>query len=480
MKDTNKKDMKKQLFMMLTLFVSVGSIAQPFGRALVPDMIADASIMLVRDTFYCYATTDGYGRGLETSGPPVVWKSTDFVHWSFNGICFPSAAKEKFWAPSKAVERNGRWYLYPTVNHYMHVAVSNSPGGPFRLARGEDRFEKPYAPAATLRQDGDRGGIDAEVFIDDDGQAYAFWGGRHVARLADDMMTLSDVQTLETRRKEYSEGPIFFKRKGIYYYLYTIGGDECYEYYYQMSRTSPLGPYETPAHDLVSTTDIEHGVFGPGHGCVFNVGDDYYFAFLEFGRRSTNRQTYVNKLEFNDDGTIRQVEVTLNGVGALRQVIDHQELRPVAITASSTREPYKIRYQNDRRCQRTEHYDAALAVDGANGSRWMSTDNDSLCWLMMDLGHSTMISRSEIAFVRPTAGHAYILEGSRDGKKWKRCGGHSDIQIRSPHTDHINKAYRYLRVTITHGVQGVWEWRVLGDQPQDARIPLPRIRGTGL
>ena len=67
---------------------------------------------------------------------------------------------------------------------------------------------------------------------------------------------------------------------------------------------------------------------------------------------------------------------------------------------------------------------------------------------MMDLGHSTMISRSEIAFVRPTAGHAYILEGSRDGKKWKRCGGHSDIQIRSPHTDHINKAYRYLRVNI--------------------------------
>ena len=117
-----------------------------------------------------------------------------------------------------------------------------------------------------------------------------------------------------------------------------------------MSRTSPLGPYETPAHDLVSTTDIEHGVVGPGHGCVFNVGDDYYFAFLEFGRRSTNRQTYVNKLEFNDDGTIRQVEVTLNGVGALRQVIDHQELRPVAITASSTQKPYKIRYQNDRRC----------------------------------------------------------------------------------------------------------------------------------
>lgn len=139
---------------------------------------------------------------------------------------------------------------------------------------------------------------------------------RHVAKLSDDMMTLGEIHTLQTRRTEYSEGPIFFKRKGIYYYLYTIGGDERYEYYYMMSRTSPLGPYETPAHDLVSTTDAEKGVFGPGHGCVFNYGDDYYFAFLEFGRRSTNRQTYVNKLEFNDDGTIRQVRVTLDGVGA--------------------------------------------------------------------------------------------------------------------------------------------------------------------
>ena len=455
-----------------------GFAQNPFGHALVPDMIADASIELVGDTFYCYATTDGYGRGLDTSGPPVVWRSKDFLHWGFDGICFPSAANEKFWAPSKAVERGGRWYLYPTVNHFMHVAVSDSPNGPFRLARGEDKFEKPYSAASTLRQDGDRGGIDAEVFVDDDGQAYAFWGGRQVARLADDMMTLSNVQTIETRRKEYSEGPIFFKRKGIYYYLYTIGGDECYEYYYQMSRVSPMGPYETPVHDLVSTTNVERGVFGPGHGCVFNVGDDYYFAFLEFGRRSTNRQTYVNKMEFNDDGTIRQVEVTLDGVGALRPQNDYQELRPVSITASSTHEPQKIRYQNDRRCQRTERFDAAFAIDGANGSRWMNADEASACWLMIDLGECIAISRSEIAFVRPTAGHAYVLEGSDDGKKWKRCGGHADLQIRSPHTDYINKAYRYLRVTITEGVQGIWEWRVLGNQPQDARIPLPQPNVT--
>ena len=86
--------------------------------------------------------------------------------------------------------------------------------------------------------------------------------------------------------------------------MYTIGGDERYQYAYVMSKVSPLGPYEYPEQDIVSTTDYEQGVFGPGHGCVFNTDEDhYYFAYLEFGRRSTNRQTYVNRLEFNEDGT---------------------------------------------------------------------------------------------------------------------------------------------------------------------------------
>lgn len=445
-----------------------GQHHNPFGHALVPDMIADASIEKIGDTFYCYATTDGYGRGLDTSGPPVVWKSKDFLHWSFEGTYFPSAEQEKYWAPSKAVERRGKWYIYPTVNHYMHVGVADSPDGPFRLARGEDRFEKPFAAASTLIQGDDRGGIDAEVFVDDDGQAYAFWGMRHVAKLSDDMTTLGEIHTLQTRRTEYSEGPIFFKRKGIYYYLYTIGGDERYEYYYMMSRTSPLGPYETPAHDLVSTTDVSTGVFGPGHGCVFNDGDDYYFAFLEFGRRSTNRQTYVNKLEFNDDGTIRQVRVTLDGVGALRRLSGHRELKPVAIKASSTRDSLKIRHNKDERCQRTEYFDAAFAIDGANGSRWMAQEADKDCWLMVDLGRQTKVYESELYFVRPTAGHAYILEGSADGTEWEPCGGHADVQKRSPHRDLIQKAYRFLRVTITEGVKAIWDWRLLSDQKEVA------------
>ena len=230
----------------LALEPMMAQVSNPFGNALIPDMVADASIVDIDGTFYCYATTDGYGRGLETSGPPVVWKSKDFVHWSFNGI---------------------------------------------------------------------------------------------------------------------------------YYYLYTIGGDEKYQYAYGMSRVSPLGSYEFPEQDIISTTDYAKGVFGPGHGCVFHPEgtDDYYFAYLEFGRRSTNRQTYVNRLEFNEDGTIRPVELDLNGVGALREVEREKPLKIDTVWASSTAEP---------------------------------------------------------------------------------------LRIQSPHTDVVEQSYRYLRIKISKGIRGVWEWNI--------------------
>jgi hypothetical protein len=53
---------------------------------IIPDMIADPGIIKLNGVYYCYATTDGYGKGLAKSGPPVVWQSKDFVNWSFKGI----------------------------------------------------------------------------------------------------------------------------------------------------------------------------------------------------------------------------------------------------------------------------------------------------------------------------------------------------------------------------------------------------------
>lgn len=452
--------------LLLVIFSAKAQNKNPFGNALVPDMIADASIQEINGTFYCYATTDGYDQGLKTSGPPVVWKSKDFVHWSFSGFYFPSAVGQKYWAPSKAIAANGKYYIYPTVNGFMYPAVAGSPDGPFKLAKGVDTFSKTFTSATLLESKNGKApyGIDAEIFIDDDGQAYVFWQRRFAAKLNRDMVSVDTISITQvsTKRQGYSEGPIFFKRKGIYYYLYTLGGDEKYQYAYGMSKTSPLGPFEFPTDDIISTTNYEHQIFGPGHGCVFNVPgtDDYYFAYLEFGRGSTNRQTYVNKMEFNEDGTIHPVDVTMNGVGALRSITPEKRIKVVNSKASSIRPDLIIKRNQDTLFKRTESFSTAFAFDDANGSRWMAAPEDSTSWIVADLGRSQNIKRSEVYFVRPTAGHAYVLEYSVDGKTWKSCGRHQQVTIQSPHTDKLNIKARYLRVKILTGVNGIWEWHI--------------------
>lgn len=461
--------MKRHLFMrnlwiMGCMMFAAGTQAQtvnnPFGNALIPDMNADASIQIIDDTFYCYATTDGYGQGLKTSGPPVVWKSKDFVNWYFEGTYFPSAVKEKYWAPSKAVKVNGKYYIYPTINGYMYPAVADSPDGPFRLAKGKDEFYKPFT-SSVLLPGSDPSGIDAEIFIDDDGQAYVFWGRRHVAKLKADMASIdSAVTVIDTPHTAYSEGPIFFKRNGIYYYLYTLGGNEQYRYAYVMSRESPLGPYVAPENDIVAQSCEHTGVLGPGHGCVFNDGDQYYFAFLEFGRGGTNRQTFVNRMYFNEDGTIQPVEVNLNGVGALRKHKKNKILPVKTVTASSVKAAEFIRPISNKTSNRTEYFVPQFIIDQSNGSRWMAADDDKTPSVTIDLGKKRRIKKSDLYFVRPTAGHTYKLEASDNGKTWRQCGGNDTKVMKSPHTDKLNIKARYLRVTITDGIAGLWEWKL--------------------
>ena len=59
--------------------VEGNSDANPFGNALIPDLVADPSMVEFDGVFYCYATTDGEGKQLSTAGLPVVWKSRDFI-----------------------------------------------------------------------------------------------------------------------------------------------------------------------------------------------------------------------------------------------------------------------------------------------------------------------------------------------------------------------------------------------------------------
>jgi beta-xylosidase len=433
----------------------------PFGRPLIPDMVADASIVEIDGVFYCYATTDGWGQHLSTSGTPVVWTSRDFVNWSFEGSIFPDNFKLKYWAPSAPVRHDGRYYLFPTLDGQITAAVSNRLTGPFHTLDGKDFFPGSGWSPFPIEQ---KAAIDAEIFRDDDAQMYLFYSRRRMVKLKPDLTGPDGpVATIGTGETAYSEGPCVFKRKGSYYYLYTLSGGENYAYAYVMSRTSVSGPWVQPADKVIAKTDAMAGIYGPGHGCFLNLAgtDDWYFIHLEYGRGSTNRQTFAQKMAFNEDGTIKPIVLTNQGVGALREVPARGANHALAAsaTASSFRPDSKIKFTSPS-FERTETFAPDLAIDDSNGSRWMAAPGDASPWWQIDFGEARDIVGTEAYFVKPAAGHAYKLESSLDGKTWSPYGGHTEVALRSPHVDKRSARVRYLRLTVLQGEPGLWEFRV--------------------
>lgn len=432
-----------------------------FGHALIPDLVADPSIVEIDGTFYCYATTDGWGQGLATSGTPVVWTSKDFLNWSFTGSSFPSDFNLKFWAPSCPVARNGRYYSFPTLDGKITAVVADTPTGPFLAPDGQHVTRTTLRPYPIEQKHT----IDAEVFVDDDGLAYMVWQGRRLAKLTPDLLA-TDGPTImvPTKRQGYSEGPFLSKRRGVYYYFYTLGGGENYQYAYMFSRVSPLGPWEAPEQDLIATTNQKERVIGPGHGCFFNPrgSDQWYFVYLEYGRGGTTRQIYADKMNFNADGTIQPITLTKAGVGALRPPADASPnlALTASAAASSTRRNYRVPAGNDSELDRVETYAPANALDACNGTRWLAATGDKAAWFQVDLGAAREIRRTEAYFVKPAAGHAYRLEWSLDGQTWQPYGGHPEPTCCSPQRDSMPVRTRYLRLSILQGEPGLWELRV--------------------
>lgn len=441
------------------------SQAELFGNPLIPDLLADPSIVQFDGTFYCYATTDGWGRRLASSGPPVVWTSKDFRHWEFHGSCFPADFDLKYWAPSAVIHRHGLYYMFPTLDEQIAAAVADSPLGPFKSPDGQNITRQSFKPYPLDQAHS----IDAEVFVDDDAEStpYMVWSRRRIAKLADDLLTLdSPATTIPTKRDGYSEGPWLTKRKGVYYYFYTIGGAELYQYAYMTSTTSPFGPWHAPENDIIARTDVASGVMGPGHGCVFNLHgtDDWYFVFLEFGRASTNRCVFASRLYFELDGSIRPIQLTKDGVGPLRATESsypgHEiHLDSCTVTASSRRDDALVRGQGDPTFTREDKSHEALAVDGLNGTRWLAAPSDPSPWIAVDLGRLYDVQLLEVFFVRPTAGHGFRLEVSSDGSEWLQIGNVGNFRVCSPHrAEQVGNA-RFIRIAILQGEPGIWKIR---------------------
>jgi hypothetical protein len=285
---------------------------------------ADPSARVFGDRVYIYPSHDilatpGKGRvGWFCMEDYHVFSSANLTDWIDHGMIVhqnkvPWVKPDSYsmWAPD-CIYRNGKYYFYfPTTpkdtitygrGFTIGVAVADKPEGPF--------VPQPE-PIKNVR------GIDPNVFIDKDGQAYLYWsqGNIYGAKLKDNMLELdSDPKVLgELPNKGLKEGPYLFERNGIYYLTYPHVENKIERLEYA-TGDHPLGPFKVTG---VIMDESPTGCW-TNHHSIIQFKDQWYL-FYHHNDYSPNfdkaRSIRLDSLFFNADGTIKKVIPTLRGVG---------------------------------------------------------------------------------------------------------------------------------------------------------------------
>lgn len=251
-----------------------------------------------------------------------VFSSENMTDWTDHGMIvsqnkvkWVDSTSYSMWAPD-CIERNGKYYFYFPAN--KNVADANGRKG---FGIGVAVAEKPEGPYIPLPEPiKGVNGIDPNVFIDKDGQAYLYWaqGNISVAKLKDNMTELASEPLIIANlpQKGLKEGPFLFERKGIYYLTIPHVENKIERLEYAIGD-NPMGPFKMAGVVMDESpmncwTNHQSFVQYKGQWYLFYHQDAYSPKF------DKNRSICIDSLFFNTDGTIRKVSPTLRGVGVTK------------------------------------------------------------------------------------------------------------------------------------------------------------------
>ena len=261
-----------------------------------------------------YAAMDGYHA----------FSSTDMINWTDHGEIFHSSDLNKsawgntpenyMWAPGAArkQDKNGVWtyYLY-----YPH----NAKFGGERWVTGVATAPTPIGPYTDQGPlKGETMRMDPMVFIDDDGEAYAYSNGMIVAKLNPDRISLAEKpraieyapdSILKNDLLRFCEGLYMHKKDGIYYLSYSNFKNKEYQAFYAMGK-SPYGPFEWKGAMAPAPEGAQDH-----HSIIEFKGEWYYFYHIALDgfpkyKESQGRIVCFDKLYYNEDGTIQMIKHT--------------------------------------------------------------------------------------------------------------------------------------------------------------------------
>ena len=301
---------KKLLVSITAMCCAMASFAQT--PVIQTKYTADPAPYVHGDTVYLYTTHDeDTAQGFEMYDW-LLYTSTDMVNWTDHGAV--ASTKDFAWRSrdngawaEQVIERDGKWFMYcPLHGHGIGVLVSDSPYGPFKDPLGE-----PLVWQKEHWYD-----IDPTVWIDDDGQAYMYWGNPNLYcdKINRDMISIdksfgkNGIMQMDPKPLDYQEGPWFYKH-GKYYYI-AFASTCCPEGIgYAMSK-SPLGPWKkcgTIMNHTQKTRGNHPGIIEyKGHNYVFGL--TYDLLRKDTDLHAERRSVAVAEFEYAKDGTIPEIK----------------------------------------------------------------------------------------------------------------------------------------------------------------------------
>lgn len=307
----------------LSLVATLGALtpASAANPAITEVLTADPAAFVHEGTVYLYAghdEADEKRNGYEMK-KWLCFSSTDMVTWTNHGS--PLAVTDFPWAKRDAwaghvVPRDGKFYWYVPMTHgtipgfSIGVAVSDKPTGPFKDARGSAIITNDMTTDATIAWDD----IDPAVFIDDDGQAYLFWGNtkcRYIKLKANMTETEGPIVTVDL--PGFTEAPWVHKRNKLYYLSYAYGFPEKTAYATAEHIGGPW-TYRGILNELAGNCNTNHQA-------IIEFKGQSYFIYHNGGTPkggSFRRSVCIDYLHYNPDGTIKRIVQTSEGVSAAK------------------------------------------------------------------------------------------------------------------------------------------------------------------
>ena len=314
------------------------------------EYIPDGEPYVFDDRVYVYGSHDFYNGYVFCMGDYMCWSAPvdDLGNWRCEGVIYPRDedplnrdGKMCLYAPDVTVGPDGRYYLYYVLDKVsvVSVAVCDTPAGKYEFygyvhyqdgtRLGERVDDEPQFDPGVLTE-----GEKTYLYTGFCGNGDKSRTGARVTVLDKDMLTILEEPVTIVPGCEYSagtgyEGHAFFeassirKREDTYYFIYS--SQVMHELCYAVSK-NPTGDF-VYGGVIVSNCDMHIDSYKPAdmpmaygannHGSIVQIGEDWYI----FYHRHTNgtwysRQGCAEKINFREDGSIPQVEITSCGLNS--------------------------------------------------------------------------------------------------------------------------------------------------------------------